>query len=92
MKEVKNSKRKARREKSRPKAKPVSWETPNAANILALITAVEGFDGAVRFGRTRDGGSYALGIYEGGDNWTEYWSGSEGVDKWLSEIIDDLTA
>lgn len=90
MKQQKISKRKARRAKVKEAQVKVSWSDVNATRILDLIYASEKFDGAVRFGRTRDGGTFALGLYDGPENWTEYHTGVEGVDAWIGDIFEDI--
>ncbi len=56
-------------------------------NILAsVVAAVTGNGGAIRFGYSRDGGAYAVGIYGDGDPFTEYLGASNEVDDWLEGI------
>jgi len=48
--------------------------------------AVEG--GAVRFGYTRDGGAYSIGLYLGSDSKTYYCNDAEGINDQLRELIE----
>jgi hypothetical protein len=46
-------------------------------------------DGATRFGYSRDGGAYAIGILGDGEPFTEYLPGTADVDEWLHGFISD---
>lgn len=85
-KERRGKKRSSRRRKS----VTADWSEANAENIYYLIIVVSKFDGAVRFGRSRDGGAYAIGVYGDGDPWTDYLPGNQDVNEWLLEIITEL--
>jgi hypothetical protein len=56
-------------------------------NVLRdTVSAVTLRGGALRFGYTRDGGAYALGIYGLGDPYTEYIRPSEDIEAFLQEV------
>ena len=44
--------------------------------------------GAIRFGYTRDGGAYAVGLYYGGETCTEYIRPGEDVEQALIESVE----
>jgi hypothetical protein len=48
------------------------WAEVNPALLARLIVAVTSRGGAVRFGYTRDGGAYSIGLYYGAENNTQY--------------------
>lgn len=71
-------------------AETADWMSASPALIQHLIAAMAFTGGAVRFGYTRDGGAYALGIYGDGDPYTLYCKPSEDVDLFLKECIADV--
>lgn len=64
------------------------WGTVNQNAICQLIREACSRGGAVRFGYTRDGGAYALGLYYGGDHVTKYLPPGEDVIAFLEEWIE----
>lgn len=55
--------------------------------LLHALDCVLRGGGAVRIGRTRDGGAWAIGVYGDGDQpYTEYIQGSEDINKYLWEL------
>lgn len=68
------------------------WAVANPALLLSLVCAVGMEGGAVRFGYTRDGGAYSIGLYLGSDSKTYYCNESEGIDEQLTELIEEFTS
>lgn len=66
------------------------WQSANAEVLLHAIAVVAYKGGALRFGYTRDGGAYAIGIYLGGDHFTEYIRPSEDIDSYLANLAIDV--
>jgi len=64
------------------------WANANAENVLQLVCAVAMEGGAVRFGYTRDGGAYSIGLYLGSDSKTYYCNDAEGINGQLEELIE----
>jgi hypothetical protein len=64
------------------------WSNANADDVLRLVCTVGVEGGAVRFGYTRDGGAYSIGIYLGADSQTYYCNESEGINGKLAELIE----
>lgn len=64
------------------------WESANAGLVHRLVCSVAADGGAVRFGYTRDGGAYSIGIYLGGDSKTYYCNEKEGIDVQLEDLVD----
>lgn len=89
IKELKNAKRGRGRKTSRRSKVKADWSKVNAEALYYLILIVIRFDGAVRFGCSRDGCQYSIGVYGDGEPWTEYLDGSKDVSEWLGEIIAD---
>jgi len=91
--EVGNGKRNRRaelkqgRSKRASNAATVSWDDANWYAVISLTEALSRRGGAVRLGKTRDGGAYALGIYLGDDYATEYIRGAEDFTEAIDEIV-----
>lgn len=79
-----------RRRKSRGEQIPANWlDVPShAIGTFCASLAEAGF--AVRIGKSRDGGSYAIGIYGDGDPYTEYARPSDDILEWMDDIAVDL--
>jgi len=66
------------------------YDLVDAELIRSAISAAAGAGGAIRFGYSRDGGAYAVGIYGDGDPYTEYVRPSEGLDGFLRELEESF--
>lgn len=75
--------------KRRKNVHVADWGGAEHALIVKLIEAVTQDNGAIRFGYSRDGGAYSLGIYGDGKPFSEFLPGNQDVDDWIREIIDD---
>lgn len=64
------------------------WSNASPTLLAALVCAVAVEGGAVRFGYTRDGGAYSIGLYLGSDSKTYYCNDAEGIDEQLTELIE----
>lgn len=60
--------------------------------LQALIAAVTEQGGAVRFGYSRDGGAYSIGILGDGDPYTEWVRPNEDLDGALREMAESWGA
>lgn len=75
------------------------WETVDAALVVKAIATAALVDGAIRFGVSRDGGAYSLGLYGGGEP-TTIWVGGNGdivgelesIIAWYQDIADQRAA
>ncbi len=67
-----------------------NWMLLEAELAQYLIICAAHTGGAVRFGYTRDGGAYALGIYGDGDPYTEYISPTEDINEYIRDLCKDL--
>lgn len=74
-----------------------SWDNVDYDALMALIVVAADHDGAVRVGKTRDGGAWALGMYMGDDYATEYVRPAENfadavheiANVWLEEFAEE---
>jgi hypothetical protein len=65
------------------------WGDANAQKVLEAISAIARNGFAVRFGYTRDGGAFAIGVVGDGDPYTEYVRPNEDIDLYLDGLIQD---
>lgn len=73
-----------------PSQGSADWEQANA-DLLRKVIAKAGIKrGALRFGYTRDGGAYSVGVYVGEDYFTDYIRPGEDVDKYLADLLSSL--
>jgi len=71
-KDNRRAKAKETRSRRRSSGDPANFLSCDYASILAIMGAFAEAGGAVRYGYTRDGGAYAIGVYMGDDYVTEY--------------------
>ena len=64
------------------------WANANPEALLRLVCLVAVEGGAVRYGYTRDGGAYSIGIYMGPDSKTYYCNEMDGINDKLRELAD----
>ena len=64
------------------------WAEANPVIVVSAIERASITGGALRFGYSRDGGAYALGIYGDGDPYTEYLKPGDDLDAWLQEVVE----
>lgn len=66
------------------------WGTVEPKVVMALISAVALRGGATRFGYTRDGGAYSLGIYMDDDRETWYFRPYENLAQVLGDLVERI--
>jgi len=64
------------------------WINADASLIHRLVCVISGIGGAVRFGYTRDGGAYSIGLYLGENSKTYYCNEEQGINDELKELIE----
>lgn len=79
----------ANRRRNRGAADKADWTAADAGRVLAAIGAVTRHGFAIRFGYTRDGGAFAIGIIGDGQPFTEFVRPTEDVNLHLDGIIQD---
>jgi len=77
------------RRRNRGKSNAAEWGDADAAKVLAAISAIAGNGFAVRFGYTRDGNAFAIGVVGDGEPFTEYVRPNEDIDLYLEGLIQD---
>lgn len=85
-----NKRAKAKEGRSRRAANggQVDWREFGWTATAALTMALSDAGGAIRIGRTRDGGAWAIGIYLGDDYATEYIRPAEDFGEAIREIAE----
>jgi len=64
------------------------WAGAESNLVLQLVCKVGFLGGAVRYGYTRDGGAYSIGVYLGDDSKTYYCNEKDGVNEQLKDLIE----
>lgn len=64
------------------------WQNADPNLVLRLVCRVAVQGGAVRYGYTRDGGAYSIGIYLGSDSKTYYCNEKEGIDEEIRQLLE----
>lgn len=65
------------------------WGGIDADRIRSVVAAISAIGGAVRFGYSRDGGAYSVGIYGDGKPFTEFKPATDDIEGWLETIAFD---
>jgi hypothetical protein len=77
---------------NRPRGEPADWKSIDSEAIRAAISALGSIGGALRFGYTRDGGAYAIGIYGlEAQPYTEYLRPGDDVQAYLYQLADNAS-
>lgn len=72
-----------------PRREPADWTSIEAEAIRHAISAVGSIGGAVRFGYSRDGGAYAVGVYGLEDKpYTDYLRPGDDVPAYLYGLAE----
>lgn len=80
----------AAKRKERGASGAADWDTQDGNWMRHATAVVAARGGALRFGYTRDGGAYAIGIYLDGEQTTEYLKPTDNVTDWLATLVADL--
>jgi len=67
------------------------WASASPTIIRDVIAAVAKDGSAIRFGYSRDGGAFAIGLYEGGESYTVWCKPGEDIDAKLQDILEAFT-
>lgn len=90
MKNLKQEKRDRKKSRRRVQNDPVSWTDIDPDIIVGLIRLVEEFDGAIRFGRSRDNAVYSIGFYLGDERFTEWIRNTPEIDMEFARLHDEI--
>lgn len=70
-----------------------NWLDANPDVLRRAISSAASTGGALRFGYSRDGGAFAIGVYGDGDPYTDFVGGNEPIDEYLDDYVklfDDI--
>ena len=84
-----DAQQRSNRRRNRGKSDPADWKSADPARIAAAITAITSHGYAVRFGYTRDGGAFAIGVIGDGEPFTEFIRPTEDIDLYLDGLVLD---
>jgi hypothetical protein len=87
-KQQKLERRDAKRSVTRRAMGVADWESADSDLLKRAVAIVSSRGGALRFGYTRDGGAYAIGILGDGDPYTEYLRPTDDIDEYLRALIE----
>lgn len=65
---------------------PADWSLIDGSLLLQAVQVHAGRGGALRLGYTRDGTSYAIGIYDGDDYETVYTADNKALEELLETL------
>jgi len=77
------------RRRNRGNGEAADWGSASPQKVMEAIQAVTKNGFAIRFGYTRDGGAYSIGIVGDGDPFTEYVRPTEDIDLYLEGLTLD---
>ena len=69
----------------------IDWASYSPDKIVGLISVVVRRGGAVRYGATRDGDGYSIGVYMGENSKTYYANSTEELDDLMEYLHDYLS-
>jgi hypothetical protein len=84
-----DTQQRANRRRNRGNSEPAEWSTADSAKLIAAICAVTQHGYAIRFGYTKDGGAFAVGIIGDGEPFTEFPRPTEDINLYLDGVISD---
>ena len=92
-KEQKNAKTQSRRRVSGGNSGPADWRNADPTILWETVSTVANNGGAIRFGYSRDGGAYAIGVYGDGDHpYTDYIRPGEDLNAYLQRLCANWEA
>lgn len=80
--------RRPARKGRRPTAGIADWASANGATLIRAIIAAANCQGALRFGYSRDGGAYAIGVYGDGEPYTDFVAPTEDINETLEYYVN----
>ena len=81
--------RRAERKQREGSVGSADWANVNPQLLSAVVAAVTVGGGAIRFGYTRDGGAFSVGLYGGGEPTTDYIRPTEDIEGYLAGVLED---
>ena len=85
---VEERERKKRSDVRRRSTGIASWMDAEPTLVVRAISEAAATGGALRFGYSRDGGAFAVGVYGDGEPYTDFISCNENIDETLKYYIE----
>lgn len=67
-----------------------SWQDASPQLLQELVVWITTRGGAARFGLTRDGGTYSVGLYLGEERVTYYFRRDQDIDAGIRDLLSEL--
>lgn len=84
---VEERERSNKRRSERKRRSNSDWASASGDAIIRAICAAGVVGGALRFGYSRDGGAFAIGVYGDGEPYTDFVGGGENIDDYLEDYV-----
>jgi hypothetical protein len=84
---IEEQRRKGRGNTARQPKHYANYLDADAATLQRAIVAAASVGGALRFGYSRDGGAYAIGVYGDGEPYTDFYSPREDLNEFLEDYV-----
>ena len=82
-------KKKTRRRREK-QLEPADWNDVDSGVLADFVAFAQDVNGAVRFGRSRDGNTYSIGLYIGEERFTEWVRNDANRDVAFRDLLDEL--
>lgn len=76
----------ANRRRNRGNVEPADWKEAHPDKLAAAIVAITSHGFAIRFGYTKDGGAFYVGIVGDGEPFSEFIRPTEDIDLYLDNL------
>jgi hypothetical protein len=86
---VDKAKRNVRKRRSK-QLEPADWNDVDSGILADFVSFAQVVNGAVRFGRSRDGATYSIGFYIGDERFTEWVRNDVNRDVAFRDLLDEL--
>jgi len=88
---VEERERKPTRNRPRRPTGNADWGSASPNTVIRAICSAAKVGGALRFGYSRDGGAFAIGVYGDGEPYTDFVGSTEDIDITLEYYVDLFT-
>lgn len=77
-------------QRRKKQTEPADWGVIDGDIIKGFVEFAQRVDGAVRFGRSRDGSVYSIGFYIGEERFTEWIRHVDGYEHEFQRLLQEL--
>lgn len=90
IKELKNGKSQRQRKSGRRNSEQAKWHGIHPELLYYLVVGITERGGAVRFGTSRDGGAYNVGVYLDDDYWNDWGGSLDEISGKIRDLIEEF--